>query len=75
MASQAATFGGTAALAALASGGTVTRPTMALIGEAGPERVEPLDSRGLSNRDKALITSIVGSMMGGRVTGSGGRRW
>lgn len=53
-----------AALAALASGGVVTRPTMALIGEAGPERVEPLDSRGLSNRDRALISSIVGSMTG-----------
>src|SRR5690606_2467639 len=31
---------------ALASGGIVTRPTLALVGEAGPEAVVPLDGRG-----------------------------
>src|SRR5690606_7659153 len=30
---------------ALASGGIVTRPTLALVGEAGPEAVVPLDGR------------------------------
>lgn len=33
----------------LASGGIVTRPTLALIGEAGPEAVVPLGSRGFGN--------------------------
>src|SRR5690606_33470099 len=31
---------------ALASGGIVTRPTLALVGEAGPEAVVPLDGQG-----------------------------
>ena len=31
---------------AMASGGIVTRPTLALVGEAGPEAVVPLDGRG-----------------------------
>lgn len=31
---------------ALATGGIVTRPTLALVGEAGPEAVVPLDGRG-----------------------------
>lgn len=54
-------FGG-----ALAKGGTVPAVNggqMFLLGEAGRrERVEPLDSQGLSNRDRALISSIVRSM-------------
>jgi len=32
---------------ALASGGIVTRPTLALVGEAGPEAVVPLDLAGI----------------------------
>src|SRR5690606_514997 len=31
---------------ALAAGGIVTRPTLALVGEAGPEAVVPLDGQG-----------------------------
>jgi len=60
---------GGAALAGLASGGVVL-PTPGglpfLIGEGGrPERVEPLDSQGLSSRDRALITHIVSSLSRG----------
>jgi len=39
------TVGGELLLPALAKGGIVTRPTMALIGEAGPEAVVPLSGR------------------------------
>lgn len=60
-----------AALTALASGGLVNRPTVALVGEAGPERVTPLDADGLSTRDRALITTIVNGMLG-QTTSSGG---
>jgi hypothetical protein len=46
----------------LARGGVIgARPggTLALLAEAGrPERVEPLDSEGLSRRDRALISSL-----------------
>jgi phage-related protein len=61
-----------AGLTALATGGVVTRPTIALVGERGRERVEPLDSQGLSSRDRALITQIVGSMAGGATSGGRG---
>ena len=48
----------------LAKGGTVMPSaggTLATIGEAGrPERVEPLDPDGLSNRDKAMIEMLSG---------------
>lgn len=60
-----AALGALAGLTALATGGVVTRPTIALVGERGRERVEPLDAQGLSSRDRALITQIVGSMAGG----------
>ena len=47
----------------LAEGGIVTRPTRALIGEAGPEAVIPLDrferNRGLSRGDIKAIASAV----------------
>ncbi|MGV1079717.1 MAG: phage tail protein [Candidatus Nanopelagicales bacterium] len=49
----------------LAAGGVVgasTSGTLALLGEAGrSERVEPLDSSGLSERDRALIHELAGS--------------
>lgn len=61
-----------AALTALASGGLVTRPTLALVGEAGPERVTPLDADGLSTRDRVLISTIVNSMLGQVGQGGGG---
>jgi hypothetical protein len=35
--------------------------TLAMIAEAGrPERVEPLDAQGLSQRDRAIIAEIAG---------------
>ena len=53
----------------LAKGGTVRATpggVMALIGEGGRnERVEPLDARGLSARDHALITAMVEQRTGG----------
>lgn len=56
-------------VAPLAEGGIVraTRGgTLALIGEAGrSERVEPLDSDGLSARDKAMINFLTGGAGGG----------
>ena len=40
--------------------------TLAVIGEAGrPERIEPLDEQGLSQRDRAIITMLSGSTGGG----------
>ena len=45
----------------LATGGIVSGPTLAMIGEGGrPERVEPLDKDGLSNRDRAIIAQLSG---------------
>jgi phage-related protein len=53
----------------MAKGGVVsprTGGTLAVIGEGGrPERVEPLDTDGLSQRDRAIITLL----SGGRNTG------
>jgi hypothetical protein len=52
----------------LARGGIVPATSggmLAMIGEAGrPERVEPLDSDGLSNRDKAMIQMLAGEARG-----------
>jgi phage-related protein len=49
----------------LAEGGVVqprSGGTLALIGEAGrPERVEPIDSDGLSQRDRAIIAQLSGA--------------
>ena len=53
----------------LAEGGIIpaTRGGMAaIVGEGGrPERVEPLDSQGLSKRDRAIITMLSGGNSGG----------
>jgi hypothetical protein len=53
----------------LAKGGVIPATpggTMAVIGEAGrPERVEPLDANGLSNRDKAMIDYLSNGAGGG----------
>jgi hypothetical protein len=52
----------------LAEGGVVNPSrggTIARIGEAGrPERIEPLDSKGLSKRDKAIIELFAGGTGG-----------
>lgn len=45
----AATLAKVAAIPALAEGGIVTRPTLALIGEAGPEAVVPLSRGGIGS--------------------------
>lgn len=51
-----------ASIAKMADGGTVyprTGGTMVTVAEAGrPERIEPLDSNGLSERDRALISEM-----------------
>jgi phage-related protein len=61
----------TVKLARLADGGTVMPTpggTLAQIAEAGrPERVEPLDPNGLSNRDKAMIEMLSGGQQGSPV--------
>lgn len=53
----------------LAEGGTVmpsTGGSLVNVAEAGrPERIEPLDQNGLSNRDKALIKYLSGGAAGG----------
>jgi hypothetical protein len=46
---------------AMAAGGIVNRPTLALIGEAGPEAVVPLGQLGsVSGSDKATLSEIQG---------------
>jgi len=56
----------------LAQGGVVMPSmggTLARIGEAGrPERVEPLDSDGLSTRDRAIISMLAGNSGGSGTT-------
>jgi hypothetical protein len=56
----------------LAQGGTVmpsSGGTLVRVAEAGrPERVEPLDDRGLSRRDYAMITALSGGRGGINVT-------
>lgn len=58
---------------AMARGGIINPTpggTLAVIGEAGRrERVEPLDSSGLSMRDRAMIEAIVGATVGGSSDG------
>jgi phage-related protein len=55
----------------LAKGGVVQPSvggTMAVLAEAGrPERIEPLDPDGLSNRDKTLISKLVGNGNAGNI--------
>lgn len=55
----------------LAEGGIVSPTpggTLALIGEAGrAERIEPLDSEGLSKRDRAIITMLSGGQANGGI--------
>lgn len=47
------------AIPAMAAGGIVTRPTLALIGEAGPEAVVPLGRRGGFDADRRPVTIVV----------------
>jgi len=43
--------------------------TLALLAEAGrPERIEPLDSQGLSARDRAMIELLAGDSRGIQIT-------
>ena len=49
-------------IAALASGGIVTAPTLALIGEAGPEAVVPLSGRhGMGNTYNVTVNAGIGT--------------
>ena len=49
----------------LASGGIVTRPTLAVIGESGPEAVVPLNQSGFAQQQPQTI--IVQSILDGRI--------
>jgi TP901 family phage tail tape measure protein len=58
----------------LASGGIVTQPTFALVGEAGPEAVIPLSggSAGGINVSPTGVTPLPSGAAGGGVAGAGG---
>lgn len=87
LAAAAILTGGTLAIAGLvkratdvelAQGGIVTRPTRALIGEAGPEAVIPLDrfdrNRGLSRGDiKAIAAAVRDGASQANINLDGGR--
>ena len=55
------------AITALQTGGVVNRPTRALIGEAGPEAVIPLDEYDFNRRDNNGQTTIVINVNGSLV--------
>lgn len=63
----------TSGLAQFARGGTVSASPggiAAVVGEGrNDERIEPLDSQGMSTRDRALIEQIVNTMLGSGVGG------
>lgn len=50
----------------LASGGLVTQPTMAMVGEAGPEAVIPLNQ--MQNIGSRIITLNIGNYMGDEIS-------
>ena len=54
-------------ITALATGGVVDRPTRALIGEAGPEAVIPLDRYEFSRRDGRGDTIVINQTINGSV--------
>lgn len=54
-------------LVALARGGVVRRPTLALVGEAGPEAVIPLSQMGSMRGDTTLIVELDGHVITRRV--------
>jgi hypothetical protein len=58
---RAGTPGGEASIPHFAEGGIVTRPTLGLIGEAGPEAVVPLDDF-QSNRGGVHIEKVYGTV-------------
>jgi TP901 family phage tail tape measure protein len=64
--------GETIGIPALAEGGVVTQPTVALIGESGPERVEPLDKSSGVNINRLVINAD--SREGGRKAAEGFKR-
>ena len=51
-------------LPGLARGGIVTRPTLAMIGEAGPEAVLPLSQAGGMERPLTVVLELDGSRLG-----------
>lgn len=60
---------------ALAAGGIVTKPTMALIGEAGPEAVVPLSrGRGMGGGVTVVVNVTGNTIMGDRDADALGRR-
>lgn len=58
--------GGMAAPTPMATGGIVTQPTLALIGEAGPEAVIPLDRAGAGGQTFNLSVNFSGPLAGDR---------
>jgi hypothetical protein len=56
-----------ASIPAFASGGIITRPTMAIAGEAGPEAVVPLGASSRATQDRMRVMQQAG-LMGGGVT-------
>lgn len=60
--------GGGGSIKAFASGGIVTKPTMALIGEAGPEAVVPLKTQnagGFAGLSGTTVNVSIGNFYGG----------
>lgn len=54
----------TTTIPAMANGGIVSRPTMALIGEAGPEAVVPLSQMGSIGGQQTIIIQLDGKTIG-----------
>jgi hypothetical protein len=47
----------------MAEGGIVTRPTMGLVGEAGPEAIIPLDRLGSTGGGTSVVVNVEGSVL------------
>ena len=47
----------------MAEGGIVTRPTMGLVGEAGPEAIIPLDRLGSVGGGTSVVVNVEGSVL------------
>jgi len=62
LAGSAAAYTAAGAVSAMAEGGIVNRPTMALIGESGPEAVIPLSRMGAGGGG-TIIVNVAGSVL------------
>jgi hypothetical protein len=66
-------LGGAFGVPHLAKGGIVTKPTLALIGEAGREAIVPLDSHGIAGGG-SVIDNHITVQLDGRVVWAGLKR-